>query len=768
MTYLAGQDRVHLGRQFLVGLLVILIAAPPLLYAEEQFTIQKSATNTQLRAADATLDHGNPNTADGALPTLTVATSNASKNERAVVQFDTSALPNVGVKAANMVLYIQTRPGRSRTYQTHAVTSFYTESGVTWNSRFSTATPASSTAWTTAGGGGDYSGTVTASATVATNSVVCPAANQTAVTFNITADVQNWYNGGTNFGEEIIDSNETTGTGGTTVFYSKEATNSTCAPQLVVTYVQNVTNLAAAPGNGTVKLTWTNPTPITGATVLQPYQGTIILRRTNVPVDKNSVPADGSDPGLCATVGSGVVVFDDKTSASSFTDNGVCGALANGDTYFYKVFERDNANNYSSQYSTATGVSSSAYTAEIAATPAATAAGQYFSNWVDATYSNDLGAPSLFPDDIIVVGTGTDLLFGISATTGARIYPPVSLSGPINSRSPIIDSADSALGEDVIYAADNDGLVYAVATATGQILWVVNPTNTTGNSFTGGGGVRVTSLLTPPGNPAYDLLVLGTNLGANTTGNQIIGINGTTGAVVWTTTGNSGSIPKMDIINSTPLIDYKNSAIWVTSRSAGGTTQPSLWKLNPTTGAVLATADLGDTDSSPTFSDNGSILFLGTNAGAIYAINPATGQPFSASSNFASGDGPIIGYPAVTTSTYPYDIVVFSGATAVHAVKYNYVTNSFSTAWATPVTILVPSAPVTYTGLGKVYVGGNDGMIHEIDLASGKDDFDVIINLDNGYNNEPAFVGNPSLDLSLMRVYVATNDQRAYSFNIPF
>jgi hypothetical protein len=238
--------------------------------------------------------------------------------------------------------------------------------------------------------------------------------------------------------------------------------------------------------------------------------------------------------------------------------------------------------------------------------------------------------------------------------------------------------------------------------------------------------------------------------------------------VVWNTTGNSGTNPKMDIINSTPLVDYKNTAIWVTSRSAGGTAQPSLWKLGPTTGAVLATADLGDTDSSPTLNDNASILFVGTNAGTIYAINPATGQPFTSSSNFASGDGPVVGFPAVVTSTYPTDVVVFSGAKAVHAVSYNYLTNTFSTAWTTPVTIDVPSAPVTYTGLGKVYVGGNDGLLHEINLATGVDDFDVTINLDNGLNNLPAFVGNPSLDLSLMRVYVDTNDQRAYSYIFPF
>jgi len=44
----------------------------------------------------------------------------------------------------------------------------------------------------------------------------------------------------------------------------------------------------------------------------------------------------------------------------------------------------------------------------------------------------------------------------------------------------------------------------------------------------------------------------------------------------------------------------------------------------------------------------------------------------------------------------------------------------------------------------------------------------MIVNLDNGFNNLPAFIGNPSLDLSLSRVYITTNDQRGFAFVFPF
>ena len=60
-------------------------------------------------------------------------------------------------------------------------------------------------------------------------------------------------------------------------------------------------------------------------------------------------------------------------------------------------------------------------------------------------------------------------------------------------RSPVIDAGDSSLAANVMYVADNDGLVYAIATDTGQILWVVNPTGLTTNGFTGAPSVQVKS-----------------------------------------------------------------------------------------------------------------------------------------------------------------------------------------------------------------------------------------------------------------------------------
>jgi hypothetical protein len=458
---------------------------------------------------------------------------------------------------------------------------------------------------------------------------------------------------------------------------------------------------------------------------------------------------------MCSVIGTGTVVFDNTSLATSFTDNSSdpCGAPANDTTWFYKVFLRDQKNYYSTQPIT----NGSVFTEEISATPSATAANRQNSVWIAATFSTTLAAPSLFPGSIVMAGSQTNLSFGIDAVTGLRKYPPVSLGGPVTGRSPVIDAGDSSLASNVMYVADNDGLVYAIATDTGQVLWAVNPTGQTTNGFVGAPSVQVKSFSDSMFTLAHDLLVVGTRNGASTTANRIVGIDGNTGATVWQTIGNSGGVAKMDIVSSSPAVDFVNHAVWVTSRSGGGTAQPSLWKLNPNTGAVLTTAALGDTDTDPTLSIPGDVLFVANNAGTIFAINPTTAATLK---SVAGGDGAIISFPIALGLTSPYT-VIFSGQTAVHAMTYDKTANTFTSLWST--TISGPSAPIGFTGGPKVYVGSADGKIHELDAVTGVDGKQRTAN-----TGQPGIVGDPALDTVLSRIYISTNDQRAYGFTFPF
>lgn len=120
----------------------------------------------------------------------------------------------------------------------------------------------------------------------------------------------------------------------------------------------------------------------------------------------------------------------------------------------------------------------------------------------------------------------------------------------------------------------------------------------------------------------------------------------------------------------------------------------------------------------------------------------------------------IIDYPLVVGFSSPYT-VVFSGATGVHALSYDASAKTFTSLWNTAIN--TPSAPIAVFGLTDAYVGSNDGTIHELSLTTGADIRDEIVN-----KGQPGFVGDPSLDLGLMRIYVSTTHQRMYAFPFPF
>jgi hypothetical protein len=732
---------------------MLLIAAPVI--ARETIVLQKSGTDPQARGEDATLNQMSPNS-NNVGNTLTVS-GKAGANENAILEFDLSRIPNVGVKAATLTLNVTTPPTANVTYGAYPVSDFWQASAATWNTRVAT------TAWATAGG--DASGTATGTATITKTS--------TTAAFGVTADVQNWYNGSANYGWLIKDQNAPENR--TTIFGSKEASNAT-SPSLSVTFVQNVTGLTATAGNGSVTLNWTIPGLIGTAVGAEHYTGVLILRRTGSPVDKTSYPTDTMDPGLCATVSTGVVVFDDNTGKTSFTDNATndtCaspgGAPVNGTTYFYKVFLRDSSNYYSYQPIT----NGSTYTEEISATPGATAATQQNTQWIAATFATDLASPSLIPGSVAAMGSQTNLLFFINAVTGLRQFVPISLGGSIASRSPLIDAATSSTGQDIDYVTDQDGLVYAVNTDTGVIDWVVNPVGTGTVALQGGPAVQLKSIA----GGANDQVFFGSRITTTTSANQIFGLNGNTGAnASWSpltgplATTNEGS-QNLDIINSTPLIDYVHNVVWITSRSACGTAQPSLWQVNPSTGAVKGIANLGDIDASPSLSFYSDVLFVATvgdsgggtcvaGNSTIYAINPTTGATIA---SFVTSDGPIVSYPVVLGPAPPYT-VIYSGATAVHALSIDPTrpTPVFAQVWNT--TVANPSAPISSTGLQYVFVGSSDGTIHELMLTTGADIKDEVCNI----GATKGTVGDPSIDEVLSHIYVTTTDQRAYAFVFPF
>jgi hypothetical protein len=714
--------------------------------AREQVVIQKGTNgNAQLRGGSLFLDESTPTTTGSTDLNVKGFTG---QRQRSLVLFDLSSLPTIGVKAATLTLHVKTAPLLGVTYGAHNVTSFWTQNA-NWTNRATDANGVS-TAWTAAGG--SFNGTATNTQAVGTGA--------TTVTFTITADARNWYNGTANYGTVIKDENESLTNLSQTVFNSFSDATVANRPALTLTYLQNVQNLTATPGNGSVTLNWSYPT-ITNNLPGESYAGVVILRRTGAPVDKGSVPTDAAaPPALCSTIGSGTLVFVGALANTSFTDNGTCSALTNGTQYFYKVFLMDNLNYYS------TSVVESTYTVETGAVPGTTQT----LTWTLGTHSSNLGGGGLIPGSQMVFGSDTSQLFDVNLSTGQRGFPAVALGGTVNARPPVLDSTIAANGAQVAYVAAQDGNVYAIdtgSTANGQILWLANLSNTgtAGNIFMGGAGVQVKQYSSASYTPTFDTVFVGTHNSGTTTGNSVIALNGTTGAIVWTFTGTNAN--KLDMVNSAPTIDYVNKAIWVTSHSNGVTTQPNLWKFNPLNNTVSWSVNLGnagDIDSSPSLTQNGDVLFVGANNGNLYAVNPAATTAGTALlATYTGTDGAVKSYPYIVTTTNPYT-VVFTTGTLIHAVKFDTNSNTFTKLWDSA-TYTSPSAPVVYN-FGKVYIGTGSDIIYELDLSSGNVTGQRVV--DTG--NNPMFIGEPSLDLELNRIYVTTttNDQRSYAYTIPF
>ena len=548
---------------------------------------------------------------------------------------------------------------------------------------------------------------------------------------------------------------------------------------MTLTFLQNVADLTAKPGDGSVALSWAYPTPIAGGTILEPYAGVVVLRSTGVPVDKSAAPTDGvAPPAPCTVIGGATVVFVGTTANTTFTDDSSdsCGGPVNGTMYYYKVFTYDTADNYSSN---PTGLpsprdGSSTFTAEIGAMPNPPGTTQA-PLWVFATHSTIEAPPGIMPASQIDVGTDTSQLFALSTSTGQPLYPAVALGGIVYGRPPVLDAADASLAQQVAYVADSDNFVYAVNTTTGVISWFARPNNSATNLFRGGAAVQLRAYSGAGFTRATDLVVVGTRDGTTTSGNRVIGLNGNTGAVYWTRTGAVGPTTALDMINSTPTVDYVNNAIWVTSHSNGGAAQPNLWKLSSNAGTVSWNGNCGgtDIDSSPSLTQYADVLFVGTNGGALYAVSPTVSGTTACATmpSYTDGsDGAVKGFPYIANTVSPYT-VVYTTDTQVHAVSYNAATSTFAKLWTTTVTFgtcngtCTLSAPVVSSIAGMVYAGGSDGYLYELSLASSS-----IVNRAVVDAASPAVVGDPALDEVNQRVYVSTTavDQRAYAFTIPF
>jgi outer membrane protein assembly factor BamB len=550
-----------------------------------------------------------------------------------------------------------------------------------------------------------------------------------------------------------------------TPLYGSRENSVSNQPTLDVHYLRDVTLGAAAPGISEVTLNWTFPIGSTGAN----YDGVLFSKQAGAAAP-TFAPADGTvynvgaQPLLGQFIAANTAAF---ATLSAFDENGDNSVVLPGTQYTYKGYTHD-AN-------TITGAASAvpphySFGNTSTQTLSTVTGGGANKNWSYKTGATTLAAPALNPGLTVITGGNDNTIHAMSAVNGGRDYQPGGVvgmtGGTIPSRLSVIDSPDTSVPAchnvcAVTYAAAGDGVVYAFRTDTGALLWQTGVLTTgAGSGFQAAAVVQVKSFSKAGYTLGFDLVIVATrNVGAgSTTNNKIIGLNGNTGATVWT--ANTGNL---DIVNSSPFIDYNNNFVWVASRS-NGNTQPSLWKINTNNGVVSASFNLNDIDQSPTISSDGVVVYALANNSRLWTVRTDL-----AGCSRRSGNLGIVpaSFPIPVPTAALNDDVFFSATNnTVRKVHFSHAATCggvftvspggwTNTAVTAPSALMLTSAPQPYF----IYVGSSDGHLYKINPTTGAIAGNRLI-------NAGATIGDPSFDVALQRFYIGDSTGHIFSFDM--
>jgi outer membrane protein assembly factor BamB len=367
-----------------------------------------------------------------------------------------------------------------------------------------------------------------------------------------------------------------------------------------------------------------------------------------------------------------------------------------------------------------------------------------------AQWTYGTGAASLSPPGGSVVVVSNDrLVHRVTSGAGAGVWPaawtPLRLNNPVQNR-PTVVPASIAGATNVMFLGAQDGKVHAVNADTGALLW---SSALLGDMVQAG----VSGTLTQYGS-TYNVLMAGTR--NSSAANAFVGLNPNTGATLWTYTHPSG----MGIVNGTAAVGANNK-IYFASRARSGGSNGTVWCLDFTAstaalcnGGVGWPVARGDIDGSPVLA-NGT-LYVGTNTGVVYGLNPTTGATIWSN---ALGDGPIKGYLFPVYFSSP-NVFYVATTSKVHRLSYTSGTSA-TVSWS--FNVPGPSIPFYNSNTGYLYVGSSDGKLHQLGNLAAAAPTDTLLTL----GAATAAVGSPSVDGSGF-LNVGTDDGTIYSVVAPY
>ena len=308
------------------------------------------------------------------------------------------------------------------------------------------------------------------------------------------------------------------------------------------------------------------------------------------------------------------------------------------------------------------------------------------------------------------------------ATGGAwpAAWKPVAMNGPAQGQPLVLPTGWTGRATDIVLASSQDGHVYCAEAGTG------NPCSgwTGGRSSDGFGMLEATPipLLRAAGyGGTKDLVIVGSRNAAS--GNSLVAIDLADGSTAWSFAGDpspgtgGGGDGSIGVVSGSAYVKAGESKVYFASRARAGGSSYTLWALTVGDGAatLLWGRALGDVDGSVTVDNTHDRLLVGTNGGAVYAIDRASPSGATAWSR-SFGDGPV------------KDFVYWSGAqgrlyfSTTHDVWGVPDDGSTGGDWQVP--LFSPTRPLLQYGTTRTYVGAcadascADGRLVELDSAN--------------------------------------------------
>jgi len=438
---------------------------------------------------------------------------------------------------------------------------------------------------------------------------------------------------------------------------------------VVVVPISDVAGLTIQANSSGQTLGWTNTS--TGS----PHDGVVIFRAT--PPAVPAVPTDFTT----YTAGSGGVIYADGggSTTQTFTDGTV-------GSYNYRVCNHDAYHVYSSCSS---GFWNSAGWLDSEVHPAG--------GWVVAVAGSSLLKPGIVPGNRIGLANNGPSVVVVATATGARSFAPVTIPSLPSFTTPATTLTN---GANVLFAADQSGVVTAINLDTGSVYWQVPET---GESFVAGIAGITRSYGSAAFQAAYpmDVLLLGSTSG------RVFAINAMTGDTLWTVSAGSP-------VDALITYDAATDLFWVPT-SGAGVKAFSLAGSSPTVAAKLAW-------SSPDTSGSYRVYCVRTagytyiacvdTSGMLRVMDKTKGTVLASASTVSAPTGMVRVQGSAATPG-----MVVSSASAVQVLTITGTTPTIASAgtWTPSLTLSTPSV---YADSGYFVVGGSDRRLHKVSLAN--------------------------------------------------